>query len=320
MPFGLRKKEIPVYIFRGFLDSGKTTFIRETLEEGQFQDGKKTLLIYCEEGEEELSDEILEKNKFTVETVDDEEDVSPELFKNFDKKHKPDRVIVETNGMWDADEVIAAFPQGWSIAETITTVDATTFETYLANMKMMVTNQFKDADLVLFNRVDDSKHERAMFKRMVRAVNRMGQVLFETTDGTVDSDAHEEPPYDISAPVIQVKDEDFGIFYLDALDHLDNFKGRIVEFKGQVYHPKGAKDDVFVPGRFAMTCCAEDVAFVGFPCRYDEAFFLRDKDWVQVKAKIGSSFSKEYGQDAPVLYAQEIGPASKAEEDIVYFN
>ncbi|MBR6328451.1 MAG: hypothetical protein IKR68_02265 [Lachnospiraceae bacterium] len=315
----LKKREVPVYLFKGFLDSGKTTFIRETVEEGQFEDGRKTLLIYCEEGEEELSDALLKKNKFIVETVDDEEAVDTALFAGFEKTYKPDRVIIETNGMWDAMELIQALPEEWLIAEIITTVDSTTFESYLANMKMMMTNQFKDADLILFNRCRDD-HDRAMFKRMVRAVNRMGQVLFETTDGQVSDDAHEEPPYDINAEIIEVNDDDFGIFYLDALDNLENFKGKTVRFKGQVLHPKKAKEDVFVPGRYAMTCCAEDIAFVGFPCRYDEAAFLKNKDWIFVTAKIGSAPSREMGGEAPVLFAKKIEPAQPAAEEIVYFN
>ncbi len=313
------KKEIPVYIFNGFLDSGKTSMIREILNEGQYEDGFTTLFISCEEGEEELDEVLLKKNKFRSETIEDEEDVSNELFEGFDKKNKPHRVVIEANGMWDLNELIEAFPKHWIPAEIITTVDSTTFETYLANMKMMMTNQFRDSNLVLFNRCTE-EHDRAMFKRMVRAVNRMGQVLFETPDGQVDDDAHEEPPYDKNAPVIEIEDKDFGVFYIDAMDNLESFLGKTVRFKGQVFHPKKAKDDVFVPGRYAMTCCAEDVAFVGFPCKYDEASFLKDKDWVYVTAKVGSAYSRQIEDDAPILYAQKIEPAQEAEEDIVYFN
>jgi len=316
MTFG--RKQIPVYIFTGFLESGKTTFIKETLSEGQFADGKSTLFVMCEEGEVELSDEEIKKNKFLIETVDDEDSISKELLTAFDKKHKPSRIMIEANGMWNFEELVEAFPDNWIPAEIITTVDSATFEMYLANMKMMMTNQFKESDLVVFNRCKD-EHDRAMFKRMVRAVNRRAQVLFETPEGEVDDDAHEEPPYDINADVIEVQDDDFGIFYIDAMDNVENFKGKVVSFKAQVYHPKKAKPDVFVPGRFAMTCCADDVAFIGFPCKYEEATFLKDKDWIYVTAKVGSAPSRD-GGEAPVLYAEAIKPAEKAEEDIVYFN
>lgn len=317
MAFG--RKQIPVYLFTGFLESGKTSFIKETLGEGQFKDGRSTLYIVCEEGEEEIPEDMLKENRFIVETIEDEEDVSTELFEKWDKSYKPNRVIIEANGMWDANELLEAMPKNWMLAEGVTTVDCTTFESYLANMKMMMTNQFLHADMVLFNRCKDD-HDRAMFKRMVRAVNRRAQVLFETLDGNVDDDAHEEPPYDKNAELIEVKDDDFGIFYIDAMDNLNDFMGKQVRFKAQVYHPKKAKSDVFVPGRFAMTCCADDVAFIGFPCKYEAANLLKDRDWVYVTAKVSSAPSREMGGQAPVLYAKEIAPADKAEEEIVYFN
>lgn len=315
----LGRKQIPVYLFTGFLESGKTTFIRESLEEGQFEDGRRTLLIQCEEGEEEISKELLEKNKFTVKTIEDEEDVTEELLYAYDKEVKPHRVMIEANGLWDASELVQAFPKNWELAEGITTVDSTTFETYLANMKQMMTNQFLPADLVVFNRCTEN-HDRAMFKRMVRAVNRRAQVLFEDPQGNVDNQVDEELPFDVKAPVIQIGDDDFGIWYLDALDHLETYRGKIVQFKAMVYHPKHAPSDVFIPGRMAMTCCADDVAFVGFPCKFDGASFLKDKAWITITAEVGGMMSRELGQEAPALKATKVEPAEAAEEELVYFN
>ena len=314
-----KEKKVPVYLFKGFLDSGKTSFIRETIEEGQFEDKMNYLIIFCEEGEIEIEAALLDKYGFKTVSIEDEEEVNSELFASYKKAYEPDCVIIESNGMWDVNEILEALPEDWLIAETVTTVDCTTFESYLNNMKMMMTNQFLDADLVLFNRCAP-EHDRAMFKRMVRAVNRFAQVLYETTEGEVSDDAHEEPPYDKSAPHIEVGDDDFGIFYLDALENLDDFKGKTVTFKGQVYHPKGARDDVFVPGRNAMTCCVEDISFVGFPCKYAESPFLKDKDWVMVTAKIGSAPSKQMGGEAPVLFATKVAPADKPEEELILFN
>lgn len=316
----LGRKQIPVFIFMGFLESGKTTFIKETLMEGQFEDGRKTLLISCEEGEVEVPEELLKKNRFDVVQIEDEEDVSNTLLLEFDKKYKPHRVMIEINGMWDANEVVEAMPSNWQIAEVITTVDSTTFNSYLANMKMMMTNQFKEADLVVFNRCKE-EHDRAMFKRMVRAVNRRAQVLFETPSGEVDDDAHEEPPYDVNADVIEIADEDFGIFYIDMMDHLEKFVGKTVKFKAVVYHPKNMRSgDMFVPGRFAMTCCADDVGFIGYPCKFAGASKLIDRDWIMLTAVVGSTPSRELGQNAPFLTATKVTEADKAEEDLVYFN
>ncbi len=313
------KRLLPVYLFTGFLDSGKTSFIRETLLDGQFQDGKTTLLIICEEGEEELETELLKKNEMEVRMIEDEEDVSRELLKTFDAEVRPARVIIEENGTWDVREIVESFPENWTLGQGIATVDSNTYEMYLSNMKQMMMNQFAYADLVLFNRCTE-EHDRAMFKRTVRAVNKRAQVLYETPDGNVDDEVEEELPYDISADLIEIGDDDFGIFYLDALDNLEQYEGKTVTFKGQVFHPKRGKEDVFIPGRFAMTCCADDIAFFGFPCKYGEAKRLRTKEWVKVTAKIGSAMSREYQRRAPVLYASVVETTQAAEDELVYFN
>lgn len=314
------KREVPVFLFTGFLEGGKTSFIKETLKEGQFEDGKTMLYIVCEEGEVELDEELIKNNHLVIKTIEDEDEVSAELFTSFDKEVKPARVMIECNGMWAHDEVLDALPDSWAIAEVITTVDSSTFETYLGNMKMMMTNQFLYSDLVVFNRCAD-EYDRAMFKRMVRAVNKRAQVLFEDPDGNVDNKCDEELPYDINAKIIEIADDDFGIFYVDAIDNLKNYVGKTIRFKAMVYHPKKAAKDVFVPGRLAMTCCADDVAFIGFPCKYAKASDLKDKEWIFCTAKVGSSYSREFGQDAPVLYAENITQnADKAEEELVYFN
>lgn len=312
------KRPIPVYIFTGFLDGGKTSFIRQTMDEGQFKDGLTTLYVVCEEGEEDIDIMRLGENKFVLRKIEDEEQVSSDLLNKFDKETKPARVIIETNGLWDIDELFDAFPKHWQIAEVVTPVDSTTFEMYLNNMKMMMTNQFLYSDLVMFNRCTP-EHDRAMFKRMVRAVNRRTQVLYETPDGHVEDNVPEELPYDINASVITVEDDDFGIFYIDTLDNLANYVGKSVKFRAMAYHPKDAKQsNLFVIGRMAMTCCADDIAFVGFPCEYAEQAKFKDKQWVMVTATVKAVMNQ--GEPAPFLIVDQIESTSPAEEEVVYFN
>lgn len=313
------KKPVPVYLFTGFLDGGKTSFIRQTMDEGQFKDGITTLFIVCEEGEEEIDEARLRDNRFVLKKIEDEDDVSEELLESFVKETKPGRVIIESNGMWDIDEMLDVFPQNWQIAEVITPVDSSTFEIYLANMKMMMTNQFTYSDLVVFNRCEE-KHDRAMFKRMVRAVNRRAQVLYETLDGVVEDNVPEEMPYDMNADVIKIEDEDFGIFYIDIFDHLENYIDKVVSFKAMAYHPKEYKDNkAFVAGRKAMTCCAEDITFVGFPCEYEKQSEIPDKSWIRVTAKVRAMMNRQTREPSPVLVAQKIEKDTAPEEEVVYF-
>ena len=311
-----KKKEIPVYLFTGFLESGKTQFIAETLKEGQFKDGNKTLYIICEEGEEEIPKAVLDENSFTSVVIEDEEEVSFDNFMKLDMDHDPDRVMIEYNGTWDPDRVMEALPQNWLLAEGICTIDASTYEGYLANMKQMMTRQFTYADLVIFNRCDVSQ-DLPVFKRTVRALNRRSQVVFEMNDGTINNNVKEELPYDINSDVINVEDDDYGIWYIDAFDNLESYQGKTVRFKGVVYKPKKSRDDIFVPGRFAMTCCAADIQFVGFPCQWKDAKKLKDKTPVYVTARIGSTETDQ--GSAPVLFADSVEITDPPEEEVVYF-
>ena len=313
------RKPVPVYLFTGFLDGGKTSFIRQTMDEGQFKDGRTTLMIVCEEGEETVDIMRLEANRFVVRNVEDEDDINEDLLKGFDKEVRPDRVIIEENGMWDVDELFEALPDHWEVAEVITPIDSGTFEMYLSNMKMMMTNQYKYSDLVVFNRCEP-EHDRAMFKRMVRAVNRRAQVLYETRDGQVEDNVPEELPYDMDAPVINVGDEDYGIFYIDIFENLAQYIDKTVHFKAKVAHPKDLKNDkLFVVARPAMTCCAEDIAFVGFPCDYDDQAKVKEGTWVEVTAKVRAIMNKQTGEPAPIMVAKKIEETTAPEDEVAYF-
>ena len=94
--------DIPVYLVAGFLDGGKTNFINGILEDG-FAAKERTLLICCEEGEEEYDPRFL-KN-VTVVHVDEEEDLKCSWLKELEKKHRPKQIIIEYNGMWQMERL-----------------------------------------------------------------------------------------------------------------------------------------------------------------------------------------------------------------------
>ena len=76
-------------------------------------------------------------------------------------------------------------------------------------------------------------------------------------------------PFDINADPIDIPDDDFGIWYMDCQDEPQKYTGKTVRFLAQVCQTNRAGKNSFVPGRFAMTCCVQDIQFVGFPCVYD---------------------------------------------------
>ncbi len=313
-------EEIPVYMFMGFLESGKTTFANETLIERGFTEGEPTLLLVCEEGIEEYDDAYLKSKNIFVEYLE-EENLNTEYLLDLQDKYKPTRVMIEYNGTWKMEKLFGIrVPKGWTVVQVITFVDATTFDVYINNMKAMMMEQLSTADMIIFNRCDGNT-KKAEYRRSIKAFNRRAQVIFENKDGLAEVDDDEVfLPYDINKPVIELEDDDFGMFYIDACDNPDKYVGKKIVFKAMVHKPKEYKINEFVPGRFAMTCCAEDIAFIGFKCYFDAAKHLRDRQWVTVTGTIDKEYYPEFEGDGPVIRALKVEPAKPAEEELVYFN
>ena len=308
-------------MFTGFMDSGKTTLIQQTLFEENFGDGAKTLLIVCEDGETEYEEARLLASNTKLVMIEDEEKFTTETFQNLADTYHPDQVFIEYNGTWEmATYLEVELPKGWELVQSLATVDATTFDVYLNNMRTMIMEQLFLADVVIFNRCDDNT-PKGHFRRVVKAKNRKAQIAYERADGTVDDGKMEELPYDLNQDVIEISDMDYGIWYLDAMDDPKKYEGKTVRFLALVYRPEGKlRKDVFVPGRFAMTCCAADVTFVGFKCKYDRAAEIPHKSWITITARMAVEFAIEYKGKGPVLYALDVKPAEKPEDELVYFN
>ncbi len=182
----------------------------------------------------------------------------------------------------------------------------------------MILEQLFQADVVIFNRyMDDTP--KGKFRRAVKAVNRPAQIVYERADGTID-EAEEELPFDISQDVIEISDADYAIWYMDAQENYKKYDGKKVEFTGLVYNPDKMKKGVMVPGRFAMTCCIEDVTFLGFKCKYEDSKSIAHKSWIHIVAEIRVEFAVEYKGKGPVLYPVSIEPADKPEDELVYFS
>lgn len=310
---------VMVYLMTGFLDSGKTQFLNFTLKQDYFQIDGKTLLILCEEGEEEYDPMEMLKYGVVIERVEDQEDLTEEWLEEMDRKHEPDRVVVEYNGMWKVSDFEAlTLPEGWAIEQKLTTVDASTFQMYLTNLKPLFVEMVRDAELVLFNRCEDIK-PLAGYRRSVKVVSPQAEVIFEDENGEVENIFEDDVPYDLKAPVIEIAKEDYGIWYVDMMENPDRYKGKVVEFTAKVIKPRSFPSKVFLPGRMAMTCCADDTTFLGYVCRSPYASKLKPGDWIKVRAKVGFANVSVYRGEGPVLEAEHIETAQPIEE-LVYFN
>ena len=310
---------IPCYVFTGFLDSGKTRFLQETLEDDRFNAGEKTLLLVCEEGEEEYDPSTFAAPNVYIEFAD-QETITEEELEALRKKHRAERVCMELNGMQNISDFYARLPQSWVIYQEIMFADASTFQMYNANMRSLVVDKLGGCEMVVFNRVDENTDKMALHK-LVRGVNRKCDIVYEDRSGETEFDQIEDPlPFDLNADIIEIADEDYGIFYSDINDEMKKYSGKTVRFKAQVAKPRQAGNkNVFVPGRFVMTCCVEDIQFLGMVCQWDKADTLEQRQWVTVTAKIAIRSHKMYQGMGPVLTALEVVPAEKPQQDVVTF-
>ena len=313
-------QQIPVYAFTGFLDSGKTKFIQETLEDPRFNAGERTLVLIFEEGEEEYDLSTYPYKNVYLEVLD-QQTVSTEELKALQKKYKAERVVAELNGMQQVGDLYMRFPSQWAIAQEVMFADSTTIMAYNANMRNLVMDKLVGAQMVVFNRMTPGA-DVMPFHKLARAANRRIDILYDYTDGTTKFDEIEDPlPFDINAPVIEVKDEDYALWYRDVSEEPEKYSGKTVHFKAQVAMLRRDKNNMFAPGRFVMTCCVEDIQFCGIPCRYDEASKLESRSWVMVTATITAEEHPLYkGDVGPMLTALSVETgAQPADPDVATF-
>lgn len=313
--------KVPIYLMTGFLESGKTSFLNFTLQQDYFYTEGKTLLILCEEGEEEYDTAMLERTNTVVEIIEDEEDFTTERLVAMDILHQPERVVIEYNGMW----LVSNFekmelPKGWGVEQQITCVDASTYQVYMANMKSIFMDMIKNTDMVIFNRCKEDDPLPA-YRRGIKVANQSAEVIFEDEEGELGDIFQDEMPFDINAPVIEILPEDYGIWFVDAMDNPENYDGKTVKFKARVMKPRGMGSKFFVPGRTAMTCCADDTTFLGYVCKSAYAPKLTPGQWVEVTAKVSVERRSEYqGEEGIVLDAEYVEPCEPLEDEMVYFN
>ena len=307
--------EIPVYAVCGFLDGGKTNFINGILADG-FAAQDRTLLICCEEGEEEYDKRYL-KN-VTVVVKDDAEELTAAFLKECEKKYRPRQILFEYNGMWPLEKLFRDLPKNWILYQIMTFVDAGSFELYARNMGQLMMEKLVNADMIVFNRCTEELRD-SLRKRNLRMVNRRADMYLEYENGeSEDYCTGDESPFDLSAPVLQLPDEDFGIWYVDAMDHPERYDGKDMEFTAIMCHST-KYPGVHCPGRFAMVCCQNDITFMGVACKGEGLEQFPNKTWVRILATIRKEYHEAYQGDGPVLYAKKVERCEKPKEELISF-
>lgn len=292
---------MPVYLFTGFLESGKTKFIQETLEDKRFCNKEKTLLLVCEEGEEEYAPEQFATDTVVIRVLEGQEQLTNDNLTKWAQETKADRVVIEYNGMWLLDALYAAMPEGWVVYQEFMFADAGTFLSYNGNMRQLVYDKLKSCELVVFNRFKPDM-DKMEFHKVVRAASRRADIAYESTDGKVVYDDIEDPlPFDLNAPVIEIGDADFAEWYRDLGETPANYEGKTVRFKCRALKRSKMPANTFIVGRHVMTCCVEDIQFAALVCQWDKADSVQDDSWMILTAKLNFKFNKAYGRKGPVL-------------------
>lgn len=309
---------IPVFVVTGFLDSGKTTLVKGTLMAQEWIEPGLTLLICCEEGEEAYSKEYLDENEMILLNIEEMEQLNTDFFKNCEKNYHPTQVVIEYNGMWKLQELLMIkYPRNWQLQGVYSTVNGLTLDMYLNNMRNILMEQLTESELIVVNRCAEGT-DRSGFRRALKVQNPMAQLIFEGIDGNIIQPSEDDLPYDVKGDKIVIEDMDFGIWYVDAYDHPNLYLGKEIEFVAQAFHPKGMSQDMFVPVRKIMTCCADDIRYYGYPCKVPEKTEIPLKKWVRICARFEFEAVTSFGNEQPVLYLKHIELAEKPEEDVVY--
>ena len=300
-------EQLPVFVINGFLEAGKTQFMKFTMQQEYFRTDGNTLLIVCEEGEEEYDEGLLESTHTTVKYIDDINDLTLQKMEELTKEVNPERILIEWNGLWEQDKL--EIPNIWFINQMITIFDTSTLDLYIKNkdLKAYMGKMLRNSELVICNRADDIDEDTlSAYHLQIKAMAPNAEIIFEGEEGEITGDFSINLPYDLDDAKLVIKPEDYGIFYVDTMDRPEKYDGKEVEFTAQVVRPNGISDDILITGRRAMTCCEADIQFLGFVCKYKGAKNFKNKDWVKVKGKIKFEMNKQYRAKGPVIYAEEV--------------
>ena len=306
----------PVYVFSGFLDSGKTQAIKGTLYDERFNQGEKSLIICFEQGDVIYDDKFLGITNTEVIYLDSIKDLSVAKQKELDKTYNPERIVIELNGMED-DNILydTGFCSNWELAQTLTTVDASTFSMYLTNMRQFMFNHVKNAECIILNRSDNV--DKRFLRNNLKSINQRVEIIYEDANGNV-SNQIDDDLFDVSKDLF-IEDIDYGLWYMDALDNANKYDNKVITLKMKYVDNVKEYENVLIMGRKAMVCCANDITDIAISC-VDISLKDIDKDkYYYLTGKLRALRASD-GSMTVVLYVTKYEEASDPESELVTFN
>lgn len=311
-----------VYFFTGFLDSGKTTMICSWASNEQFKD-KKIVILATEEGEEEFTEENLERSDVIVVNAETDE-VTKEFMFDLEKKYKPDLLFMEWNGSVSPGKFFEEVdvPRRWMLAAAVCMVDASTYTEYYKNMQTIFADYYRYCDNVLFNRVDPEVNNLPKLRGSVKSLNPGANTGFYGFDNDF-IDIADHLPYDLNSNPCVIAPDDFGLFYTDAIDNVNKYNGKTVTLLGRAMLMREFKNKAFILQRRAYTCCADDIGEINILCFHEHGSGFPAGQWLKVTGMI--RYFEEKQQDGskiavPALTVDSYVITSQPENEIIYFS
>ena len=306
----------PVYVFSGFLDAGKTTAIKESLLDPNFNDGETTLIIAFEQGDVEYDEEFLYDSNSMVVYLDDIKELDQKKVEELDAAYKPDRVVIELNGMQD-DNLLFKEVTGnqWLIVDYLTFFDATQLKFQMLNWKQFVYNHVINSAVCYINRSDDQ--DLVYFRNNLKAINRQLTVVFLDNDGKVTNKV-EQQLFDTSKPLV-IDDDDYGLWYIDAVDNAERYDGCTITLKLKLLDVVKRYKNVCIMGRQAMVCCSNDLQNIGLTCVDVDPKKIDKNKFYTLKGNL-KCLDDEEGFKTCVLYVKNIAEAEAPQDEYVSFN
>jgi len=310
---------LPIYIFTGFLEGGKTSIIQESMNDERFNSGEKTLILLCEEGEVELDATQFWGQNVWIRTIESLEELTEANLRTLASEHPYDRIVIEYNGMWELSALYQNMPRDWGVYQNMMFADAATFLSYNRNMRQLTVDKVRDAEMVVLNRTPEDIDKEEIHK-VIRGISRRAAIVYDYPDGHVEYDEIEDPlPFDLEAPVVEIGDDDYAVWYRDLSEELPKYAGKTVKFKGMVARDPKLSGREIILGRHIMTCCADDIQYSGLVCVFSKSTNLKTRDWVTVKGSIRVEKHKMYRSQGPVLYVESTEFAVPPKQEVATF-
>ena len=306
--------DIPVYLFTGFLEGGKTTLIKETLEDPEFHSYQKPLVICCEEGIEEYDE------KTDVVYVENLSQLSTEYYASLEEKYHPNFIMVELNGTWNVDKFMdVEMPENWILVQILSLVDASTFNLYIQNMSQMIFDQLKYSQVIIFNRCDQNTNKRYI-RTNIKTINKQAELVYEDINGNIIELSEDDLPFDLNQNPLVIEDDDYGLWYLDVVDHPQKYEDKRIVVKGLVMHSEKADKNMTIFGRYAMVCCADDARPIGLIALSIDQNQFKKGDWIEVTGRIHCQYDELNDELIIVMETESFKQAKPMEDPYVYFS